>query len=181
MSRAREIFAEEYDHLTGFVRKLFGSGGAVDAEDIVQDVFLATLNAESVSPIDDTLAYIYRSIKNRIIDLRRKKGGDTLSTDALDENGIALADKLTDERSGVESVFHDAQCREQLFAALDRLSDIERRIIIENEFEGRSFAELSKQTGIAIGTLLSKKSRAMKKLALYLQNGEYDETDTEEY
>jgi len=175
LSTLIEIFAAEHRRLLAHVRGLFRGNGSLDAEDIIQDVFLATFNAQSVSPIDDTLAYIYRAISNRVIDLRRKKGGDELSSDQCDENGVTLGEMLHDDRTSVEESFNGSELRDSLFAALAQLSELERRIIIENEFESKSFAQLSRETGMPVGTLLSKKSRAMKKLARILDEREGDE------
>lgn len=174
MSRLSELFASEHQRLKAYARSLFRESGSVDAEDIIQDVFLATFNAQSVSPIDDTLSYIYRAISNRIIDLRRKKGGNDISGDETDDEGVALVDSFSDSRTSIESCLQNTLTRDCLFAALAKLGELEQKIIIENEFESKSFAELSKETGIAVGTLLSKKSRAMKKLAALLENGDKD-------
>ena len=54
--------------------------------------------------------------------------------------------------------------RQHLFQAIDSLNDQARAIIIETEFNGRSFRELADQWKIPIGTLLARKSRALKKI-----------------
>ncbi len=48
--------------------------------------------------------------------------------------------------------------------AIDKLDDKQRYVFVETEIKGRSYEELSKESGEKIGTLLSRKSRAAKKL-----------------
>ncbi len=51
-----------------------------------------------------------------------------------------------------------------MIIAIQELSDIEQFIINQTEFEGKTFEQLSKELQIPIGTLLSKKHRALNKL-----------------
>jgi DNA-directed RNA polymerase specialized sigma24 family protein len=57
-----------------------------------------------------------------------------------------------------------------LFEALGTLSEIERKVIVAHEFEGVSFRELTLALNIPQNTLLSHKSRAMKKLKEYFSS-----------
>jgi RNA polymerase sigma factor (sigma-70 family) len=58
--------------------------------------------------------------------------------------------------------------RRVLFDALDRLSEIERRVIIAHEFEGIPFKVMAHDLGIPQNTLLSHKARGLRKLGRYL-------------
>ena len=53
--------------------------------------------------------------------------------------------------------------------AIDSLSSHERAVWIATELEGATYAELASQWNEPIGTLLSRKSRATKKLQALLQ------------
>ena len=175
VSRLKDIFISEHRKITAYVRSLWQGSGAIDAEDIVQDVFLSAYSAERISPIDDTLAYIYRSVSNRVIDMHRKKKNNEISSDREDASGGTIGNTLQDPRSSVEDLFENEELRSILFDALSRLNESEQKIIIENEFESKTFAEMSNETGIPVGTLLSRKSRAVKKLAAILEYDEYCE------
>jgi DNA-directed RNA polymerase specialized sigma24 family protein len=51
-----------------------------------------------------------------------------------------------------------------LFQAMDRLPEPDKEIIMATEFEDRAFADLSREWEVPIGTLLARKSRALKKI-----------------
>jgi DNA-directed RNA polymerase specialized sigma24 family protein len=48
--------------------------------------------------------------------------------------------------------------------SVDRLEENQRYVFVETEIKGRSYDELVRETGEKLGTLLSRKSRAVKKL-----------------
>ncbi len=54
---------------------------------------------------------------------------------------------------------------EELEDALDELPDEQQEAFIQNELEGKSFKEISEETGVPINTLVSRKRRAV----LYLR------------
>jgi RNA polymerase sigma-70 factor (ECF subfamily) len=51
-----------------------------------------------------------------------------------------------------------------MMQAIEKLKPEQQEVIIATEFEGYTFEELSEKTGVPIGTLLSRKHRAMAKL-----------------
>lgn len=51
-----------------------------------------------------------------------------------------------------------------MFQSIELLKPDQRAIIFETEFEGTSFEELSERWNVPIGTLLSRKHRAIVKL-----------------
>ena len=57
-----------------------------------------------------------------------------------------------------------------LQAALYKLDDKSRHVFMETEIKRRSYQELSEETGEPIGTLLSRKSRATRKLRILLKD-----------
>jgi RNA polymerase sigma factor (sigma-70 family) len=63
---------------------------------------------------------------------------------------------------------------DELDAALDELPEEQREIFIAHEIEGRSFKELSAETGVSVNTLLSRKHYAVLHLRRRLQ-AIYDE------
>lgn len=48
--------------------------------------------------------------------------------------------------------------------SINRLEEKQRYVFVETEIKGRSYDELVRETGEKLGTLLSRKSRAVKKL-----------------
>lgn len=160
-----DFFTTEYRRMVSYVRNLIEDGTDRDSEDIVQDVVTGIFEAADVTrPIENITAYVYRSLRNRVIDIMRRRK-EQLSLDAADpETGGTLLDLLEDARSDMESDMLFEEFRAALFDTIDSLPDDQRTVIVMTEFEGVAFRELSVKTGVPIGTLLSRKSRALERI-----------------
>ncbi len=161
-----EFFRNEREKLVRFVRSLIEDAADRDGEDIVQDVMLNVFNAADINaPIANLSAYIYRSLRNRIIDiLDQRKGEVSLDRASGDDEGFSLKSVLSDTRYEAAAEMEKLRIREALFDALDALGEDARQIVIMTELEGRTFREISDELDIPIGTLLARKSRAIKKV-----------------
>ncbi len=172
----RTLFANERERFINYVRSLLSEAAELDAEDVVHDVMVKILErGDSMPPLEYLAAYVFRSLRNRVIDSSRTQK-KLLSIDAdQDETGAeqtpAFAEALTDLRPGVADQLQSDQCRHALFDALTQLTSIEQKVIIGHEFEGLTFREISSASGIGINTLLSHKARAIKKLKAILADG----------
>ena len=154
MSKFSEFFQKEYFRLVRYVRRLIDDAGDRDAEDIVQDVMLSIFDKADVTiPIENLAAYVYRSLRNKVIDIFRKR-----------EEILSLSDVIGDARSDTERVVERKELMDFVFRAVDSLPPAQRGILIATEFEGRSFRELSEEWEVPIGTLLARKSRALQQI-----------------
>lgn len=164
------FFHREYTKLLGFVRKRIDDTAELDAEDIVQDVILHIFDKANITaPIENLAAYIYQSLRNKIIDVFRRKK-ESLSLDAsLLTNGLSLKDFLYDNRWDTLSEVMKNELREKMFEAIDSLRSEEKAVIMATEFDGFSFQHLAEQWDIPLGTLLARKSRALKKIQVLLK------------
>ena len=152
MSKFSEFFQKEYFRLVRYVRRLIDDAGDRDAEDIVQDVMLSIFDKADVTiPIENLAAYVYRSLRNKVIDIFRKR-----------EEILSLSDVIVDARSDTERVVERKELMDFVFRAIDSLPDVQRAVLIATEIEGWSFRELSEEWEIPIGTLLARKSRALQ-------------------
>lgn len=152
MSKFSEFFQKEYFRLVRYVRRLIDDAGDRDAEDIVQDVMLSIFDKADVTiPIENLAAYVYRSLRNKVIDIFRKR-----------EEILSLSDVIVDARSDTERVVERKELMDFVFRAIDSLPDVQRAVFIATEIEGWSFRELSEEWEIPIGTLLARKSRALQ-------------------
>ena len=71
--RIASFIAVEWTRLVGYVRAWIADSADRDAEDVVQDVIENLFEkADVTAPIADLSAYLYRSLRNRVIDLYRK-------------------------------------------------------------------------------------------------------------
>jgi RNA polymerase sigma-70 factor (ECF subfamily) len=160
------FFAKEYKQLLSFVKSYWGGDSEADAEDVLQDVLLNLYTKVDFNrPIENLLAYTYRSLRNRVIDRQRKRKDQVLSEYDDEENGEnRLLRKVADDSVSTE----DAVEREnEIERMMDRIGDLrpdQQEILIRTELEGYTFDELSKEWNVPIGTLLSRKHRAMAKL-----------------
>ncbi|UCE41204.1 MAG: RNA polymerase sigma factor [Candidatus Aminicenantes bacterium] len=152
MSKFTEFFQREYARLVRYVRRLVDDAADRDAEDIVQDVMLSIFDKADVTiPIENFAAYVYRSLRNKVIDIFRKK-----------ENVLSLPDVISDAGYDTERKVERKELMDFVFRALDSLPDEQREVVIATELEGWSFRELSERWEVPIGTLLARKSRALQ-------------------
>jgi RNA polymerase sigma factor (sigma-70 family) len=151
---------------------------AADVEDILQEVFYKLVEANRLlMPIDHITGWLFRVARNRIIDLFRKKKAETFSDGEVeDEDGerLRIEDLLPSPDAGPEALYARNVLLDELELALDELPDEQREVFIAHELEGRSFKELSAESGVKVNTLLSRKRYAVLHLRERLQ-GIYDE------
>jgi len=60
--------------------------------------------------------------------------------------------------------------KQKLADAMEELKPDQQAVIMETEFEGVSFEDLSERWNVPIGTLLSRKHRAINKLKQIIKN-----------
>lgn len=171
-----EIYTQDKGRLLGYTAGKFRGRDGHDEEDVLQDAVLGVLE-QVLNPIENLAGYLYRAIGNRITDLFRKKSRQDLSldelTDALD--GHAL-DRILEDRAGsVERALTRKETVAEVQAALARLSPAERAVVVATEMEGRSFSELAEEWDEPLGTLLSRKHRAVQKLRNWLKTHKGEE------
>ena len=161
-----DFFRKEYQKLLAFAKTWLDDTAERDAEDIIQDVALSIFNRADISlPIESLSAYVYRAVKNRIIDyFRKKKSNISLDEEFLVKGNPEFTNLLQDIHYDSVSEMEKAEIREYLFKALESLNAKDRAIIVANEFEGVPFRILADNWGVPIGTLLTRKTRALKKL-----------------
>lgn len=160
------FFAKEYGKLVNFVKGRISGMAEADAEDIVQDVALRLFEAPDITrPVERLAAYIYQALRNKIADIFRKRHPE-LSLDSAypPGQGFSLKEIIPDDRYGAESLAEKKELLSRLYQAIDSLNPEERAVLLATEFDGCSFSELALEWGIPLGTLLARKSRAVKKI-----------------
>lgn len=167
--RITETIAQERARLRNFIRQRVADPG--DAEDILQDVLFELVEAYRLpEPIEQVGAWLFRVARNRIIDLFRKHKPEQLSvSENSDDDEISLQDLLPSPHAGPEAAFARQVLLEELEAALDELPADQRSVFIAHELGGRSFKEISTESGISVNTLLSRKRYAVLQLRQRLQ------------
>ena len=167
-----EVVAEQRSRLRNFIRRRVPDPS--DAEDIVQEVFYELVEANRLlMPIDHVAGWLFRVARNRITDLFRKKKPVTFSDIAVaDEDGelLRIEDLLPSPDAGPEALYFRNVLLDELELALDELPVEQREVLIAHELEGRSFKELSAESGVSVNTLLSRKRYAVLHLRERLQS-----------
>jgi RNA polymerase sigma factor (sigma-70 family) len=170
--RLSEIIAEQRSRLGKFIRRRVPDPS--DAEDIVQEVFYELVEANRLlMPIEHVTGWLFRVARNRITDLFRKKKAETFSDAAVEnEDGelLRIEDQLPSPDAGPEALYLRNVLLEELGFALDELPDEQREVFVAHELEGRSFKELSAESGVSVNTLLSRKRYAVLHLRERLQS-----------
>jgi len=167
------IIVKERGRLFNFIRKYVPL--KEDAEDILQDVFYQFIAGfDDIVVIDRVSAWLFKSVRNKIIDKSRKKKPESF-----------LDIKIDNEESDDEEVFEDIiasldytpedlflydEFNEELNKALDSLPPEQKDIFAMSEIEGFSFKEISEITGLNVNTLLSRKHYAVNQLRKKLNN-----------
>jgi RNA polymerase sigma factor (sigma-70 family) len=169
--RISETVEREQARLRNFIRRRVADQR--DAEDILQEVFYEFVEAyRLMKPIEQVSGWLFRVARNRIIDLfRRRKPGSLGDPAAVGDDGeeLLLQDLLPSRDLGPDAVYARSVLLNELDEALDELPGRQRDVFVAHEVEGRSFKELSAETGVSVNTLIARKHRAVVHLRQRLQ------------
>ena len=169
-----DVVKQEQSRLRNFIRRRVPDPR--DADDILQEVFYALIEANRLLvPIEHVTGWLFRVARNRITDLFRKKKPESLN-EAVgnDEESLTLEDLLPSPDAGPDALYARSVLLDELEDALDELPDEQREVFVGHEIEGRSFKEMSAESGVSVNTLLSRKRYAVLHLRERLQRI-YDE------
>jgi RNA polymerase sigma factor (sigma-70 family) len=171
--RLSDVFAGERRRLLAYIRRRLPD--EVDAEDLLQDVFCELLEAyRLMKPIAHAGAWMMQVAKNRIADIFRRGKPELVQ----DTEGRMLQEWLPSPEAGPEGQYIRRILIREIEDALAELPPSQRAVFFAHEIDGRSFAEISKETGVGIPTLLSRKHYAVKRLRVRLQRI-HEELDSE--
>lgn len=148
-----DVVAREGLRLRNFIRRRVRDPR--DAEDILQDVFHALVEANRLlMPIDHITGWLFRVARNRMTDLFRARRPESLE----------LEDLLPSPGAGPEAEYARVVLLNTLGQAIAELPPEQRDVFIGHEIEGRSFKEMAAATGVGVNTLLSRKRYAVLRL-----------------
>lgn len=136
-----------------------------DARDVVQEGALRAVRAFDGYRGGDPRAWFLAIVRNTAWSWRRKHRRD------------AKWEEFDDELHGGADPARDADLDrlgavEQVHAALGRLPAEYRDVIVLREFEGLSYREIGEAVGVPVGTVMSRLSRARKRLEELLVRSE---------
>jgi RNA polymerase sigma factor (sigma-70 family) len=167
-----EVVVEERSRLRSFIRKRVPNDA--DVEDLLQEVFYELVEANRLlMPIEFVTGWLFRVARNRITDFFRKKKPENFTDAALvDEEGelLQIEDLLPSPDAGPEALYLRHVFLDEVELALDELPGEQREVFVAHELDGRSFKELSAESGVNINTLLARKRYAVLHLRQRLQS-----------
>ena len=135
-----------------------------DAEDAVQDAYMRAYRAFDTFAGADARAWLLAIVRNvaySFLDARkRSRNLITLSKE------LSLGDSVdaVSQEPSPETIVIVQERRQLLLDALTKLSPVHRDILVLREMEELSYSEISQITGTAIGTVMSRLSRARAEL-----------------
>jgi RNA polymerase sigma factor (sigma-70 family) len=182
--RISDVVTREQSRLQNFIRRRVPDPG--DAEDILQDVFYELVEANRLlMPIEHVTGWLFRVARNRITDLFRKKKPESFNNAAVardhDEDAdddLRFEELLPSPDAGPDALYVRSALLDELESALEELPEEQREVFVAHELEGRSFKEMSAESGVSVNTLLSRKRYAVLHLRESLQDV-YDELTSE--
>ena len=138
-------------------------GDAHLAEELVQDVFLKVWRSSRTfdSSRSSFSTWLYRVTRTTALDLHRKRARRVRSVPDEDQQHIATARDTS--ASPYESV-EDSWLSWQVSRSLEELDGAYREVIDLAYFQGLSQREISQQTGMPLGTVKTRTTRALKRL-----------------
>ncbi|MCA8926053.1 MAG: RNA polymerase sigma factor [Planctomycetes bacterium] len=129
-------------------------GDAAKSEDVVHDVFARLLGRKDALRLETLDAYVARSVRNAAYDQVRGRAPLPLA-DGFEPAAEAGSGQATDP--------------ELVRAALSALPPEQREVIVLRVYEGLSFVQVARATGVPLGTVHSRYRYAIKKLRSLLR------------
>ncbi len=116
-----------------------------DAQDVVQDVFLRWAAQCRKGPPDHPRGWLRRVTLNRAVDYARQRR----VTPPVPES--AAQPPATEEAPG-DSV-DGAALRADIAAAMDRLTDLQRAVLVAKVYDEMTFSRIASELGLALSTV----------------------------
>jgi len=132
------------------------------AEELVQEVFLKVWrSSRTFDPSRGSFStWLYRVVRSVALDLHRKRACRVHPVSEGDPH-IAAA---RDSSPGPQKIVDDSWLSWRIARALEGLDAAHREVIELAYFQGLSQREISQQTGVPLGTVKTRTSRALKRL-----------------
>lgn len=141
--------------------------GPADAEDAAQDSFVKVFrNLDRFTPSPGFSAWITRITVNTCLDYKRRPAHLPLTGTSSD--GEEFDFEHASSGPGPEAALSSKQSFRALDAAMGRLSEKLRAVLVLCDIEGLSYIEASEALDISIGTVKSRLSRAREELRKHL-------------
>ncbi|WP_236652707.1 RNA polymerase sigma factor [Chitinophaga vietnamensis] len=165
--RIQATVKQERKRLLHFIRQRVSNSS--DAEDILQDVlYQFTEYLRLGTQIDSITGWLFAVTRNRITDWFRKKKETPFTEFVREVEGeevLFLPELLADTTMEADTPMMRKFASDAIMEAIDELPQEQKQVFLQHELEGKSFKQMSEETGVSVNTLLSRKRYAV----LYLR------------
>ena len=161
----KALFEQYYERLVLFAESYVGV--LEEAEDIVQDVFLAILTHTNLSKVEYTKSYLFSCVKNSCVDYLRKLN----VTDPLDVKTVDAAYYIGDLE-----VIERERLLLKLEDAVKRLPEQRRNILKLYFYQGMSYGQVAEFTGLSVNTIKTHMKKAYQDLRKTLADNGVDKS-----
>jgi len=175
-AEVEKLIAENQSRLQSFIRKRVSN--KEDADDILQDVYYQFIKAleNTLNPIEQVTAWLYRVARNTIINKQRKKQEEEMPVSRYEDEDESVLSDFSEvlfggdaSESTPEMEYMRSLVWVELENALSELPPEQREVFEMMEMNGLSVKEVSAITGVSTNTVLSRKHYAVKYLRKKLE------------
>ncbi|MBC8278709.1 MAG: sigma-70 family RNA polymerase sigma factor [FCB group bacterium] len=163
-----ELVSRYKDPLFNYVSRMLKD--RVYAEDIVQETFVRVYrNRDRYQQIAKFSTWIYTiAINLTKTELRRQNLRRFFSLSGVSDSGKAL--ELPDNKINLEKSAEDSIVGQKIKESIDQLPKTFREVIILRDIQELSYEEISKITGVPLGTVKSRVNRGRTRLQKLLKD-----------
>ncbi len=147
---------------------------ALDAEDLVQDVYVRAYRFFHKFKRDTNFkAWIFKILTNTYINQYRKKQNQPRQVEiekiehSYVEKGLDTHDHFIE---GFREINYESLFDDHIRMALDQLAEEFRLVVLLADVEAFSYKEIAKLVGCPLGTVMSRLSRGRKQLQVHLKD-----------
>lgn len=163
---AFDRLVDEYaPRLHGFFRRMCGD--VPDVEDLVQEVFIRVVR--TIGDYQERGRFepwLFRIAGNLARDrFRRESTGLRLVSDGDGDAMRSIVDRTEPRSSALEK----SEDSDRLQAAMQKLPEAEREVVLMRHYGELSFAEIAELTNAPLGTVLSRAHRGLGKLREWME------------
>ena len=154
------LFHTQYGALCEYIHTFVRSRDV--AEELAQDVFARLWERHTRAPVSLAVPYLYTAARNRALTYLRR---DRVARNAVEQLARAAAEYPTET---VSAEIHADELAVAVEGAIAELPERCRLIFVMSRREGLSYAEIASALDIAVSTVETQISRALKQLRVRL-------------
>jgi RNA polymerase sigma-70 factor (ECF subfamily) len=169
--RFEQIFVQHLDAAYNFARWL--TRNERTAEDVVQEACLRAFKSLDSFQGESARAWLFAIVRNTYYTWFTKNKAEGTSVpfdeDSMSAGGAASAE-LESPLGSIDRLMQQRDARRLVNAALDRLPEEFREVIVLRELEDLSYKEIAVIARVPLGTVMSRLARARKLLLQHLRD-----------